>query len=207
MAHPRLITVVDRLGISPGVGDGSIGSICSARGIDCAFLLAVVNTFIDRDYFPSETGTFATGPTVDYLRKTAAYYRHVQIPNILRHFDKLMAKSGTDNNLPMLREFLDGAVRQLEGCLGNDERLLQAATSPGADGTDARELVEAHSEVEEKLHDVLWFFIVHLHGDYDRNLCMAVVSAVSALYDDYVQNNRIRSRILIPTVCCKDARP
>lgn len=60
--------------------------------------------------------------------------------------------------------------------------------------------VAGYMEVEEKLHDLLYFFVEHLRGNYDANLCTAVVSAVFSLERDLCQNNRIRSRILLPLI-------
>ena len=52
LEHPQLIPVVNRLGIMLGVGDMSIGSICANAHIDPDFFLSMVNTFLDKDYFP-----------------------------------------------------------------------------------------------------------------------------------------------------------
>ena len=52
--------------------------------------------------------------------------------------------------------------------------------------------------MEEKIDDLLSFFVMHLKGEYEPNLCVAVVTAIFALRKDIRQNNRIRSRILLP---------
>ena len=35
---PSIIPVINRLGVSLGVGDDSVGAVCAERGIDSAFL-------------------------------------------------------------------------------------------------------------------------------------------------------------------------
>lgn len=55
MAHPSIIPVINRLGVSLGVGDDSVGAVCAERGIDSAFFISVVNTFLDESYFPSNS--------------------------------------------------------------------------------------------------------------------------------------------------------
>jgi regulator of cell morphogenesis and NO signaling len=42
--------------------------------------------------------------------------------------------------------------------------------------------------------------VKHLSGDYDDNLCYAVLFAISSLEKDIKQHNRIRYRILVPMV-------
>lgn len=201
MTHPSLIPVVNRLGVALGVGDDSIGSLCRARGIDPAFFLSVVNTFLDERYFPANPrDTFTLEKTIDYLAKTGVYYEQSLLPNIDRHFSSLMARSGENNNLHLLRNFFDGMREQLGRCLRYDVEVLYPALAGGwvPEGADA--MAAGHSEVEEKLHDLLYFFVSQLSGDYDRNLCVAVVSAVFSLERDIHQNNRIRQRILLPLI-------
>ena len=41
-------------------------------------------------------------------------------------------------------------------------------------------------------------FVVHLKGDYNSNLCQAVLTALLSIKKDITQNNRIRNRILRP---------
>ena len=52
--------------------------------------------------------------------------------------------------------------------------------------------------VEEKLNDLLSLIVRHLSGDYDINLCHAVIFALCSLRNDIKQHNRIRNRILRP---------
>lgn len=199
MRHPSLIPVINRLGIALGVGDNTIGRICVDAHISPDFFLSIVNTFIDEEYFPlNATDTFSLEMMIDYIRKTSMYYRHIQIPNIDRHFQSLILRSGNDNNLQMLRRFYDDMKAQLVRCLDCEEKILMSLSSGSGDIVDSVPLVDGYREVEEKLHDLLTFFVVHLQGDYDRNLCMAVVSAIFSLEKDIRQNNRIRNRILIP---------
>lgn len=201
MAHPSIIPVINRLGVSLGVGDDSVGAVCAERGIDSAFFISVVNTFLDESYFPSNSrDTFSLEKTIDYLSKTSVCYLRVQLPNIERHFDSLISRSGTDNYLGLLRHFFTDMRHELVECVNYDERLLFPALRNGNVPSDCNRYVNAHTEVEEKLHDLLTFFVVHLQGDYDRNLCMAVVSSVFSLQKDVSQNNRIRNRILLPII-------
>ena len=54
----------------------------------------------------------------------------------------------------------------------------------------------ADDSIEDKINDLLSMFVIHLKGDYDHNLALAVLMAVVSLKKDITQNNRIRNRIL-----------
>ena len=60
---------------------------------------------------------------------------------------------------------------------------------------DAR---RAADSIEDKLSDLKNMFVIHLRGDYDRNLCQAVLFAIISFEKDIRQNNRIRNHILYP---------
>ncbi len=199
LAHPQLIPVINRLGVGLGVGEQNIGTICLQRDIDVDFFLSVINTFLDEDYFPvNAKDTFTLEKTADYLQKTSRYYLHVQLPNIRRHFESLISRSGKANNLAKLFEFFEETSSLLREAVASDDRELYPAFAEGKAEKETAASVKSHKEVEEQLHDLLYLFVAHIRGDYDRNLATAVVTSIFSLETDYSQNNRIRRRILLP---------
>lgn len=200
-SHPAVIPVINRLGVRLGVGDGTIADSCRRLGIDSSFFLAVVNTYINDDYFPEDGSSFGFRETVDYLMKTDNDYLRLQIPNIERHLDMLMTRSRGENNLYLLRGFFHELKRELESCIAADiENLFPVLLGEDRGEVSYSGLLEGarHESVEEKIDDLLSFFVMHLKGEYEPNLCVAVVTAIFALRKDIRQNNRIRSRILLP---------
>lgn len=199
LTHPQLIPVVNRLGVSLGMGELSVASVCSREHIDTDFFLSIINTFLDSDYFPvNARDTFTMEKTVEYLERTSQYYLRIQLPNIRRHFQSLISRSDTENNLGSLHEFFEETASQLETCVQFDVETAFPKLIAGEAGDDIEKSALNHSEVEEKLHDLLYLFVAHIKGGYDRNLATAVASAIFALETDYRQNNRIRRRILLP---------
>lgn len=196
ISNPQLIPVVHRLGVKLGVGRNSIGSICSSLHIDADFFLSIVNTFLNEDYFPALPSRFDPDMTVGYLRETGNYYRLVQIPNIERHFVPLIKTSGLDNNLSLLIEFFNQIKLQIIDEVVYDKSVLFPLIEK--DGTASAQDLHAneHFEIEARLHDLLYFMVASLKGNYEPNLCNAVIQAISALDKDYSQNNRIRTRML-----------
>lgn len=201
MAYPQLIPVVNRLGVNLGVSDFTVVEACKKKNIDPVFFLSVVNTFIDPDYFPTDIkGSFTLSKTVEYIRKTNAFYRHVQLPNIERHFHSLIEKSGKNNNLDMLYDFFLKMKRHLENWMSIEEKEFFSESKNKILSSDFDAVINGYADSEERIHDLLFFFVSHLKGEYDKNLCMAVVSSLSWLDADFKQNNRIRNRILVSGV-------
>lgn len=198
--HPSLIPVIGRMGIELGVGDYTIAEICAQHEIRSEFMVSIINTFLDEEYFPSEAlNSFSLEKTVSYLERTGDFYLHVQLPNIEVHFNRLIDRSGSENNLKLLQRFFLDMKNQLsESIVFEKEQLFPALKAKEFKKVNPDHIISVNSEIEEKLHDLLTFFVVHLKGSYDRNLCMAVVSSVFALSKDVRQNNRIRTRILLP---------
>lgn len=209
---PTLIPVINRFGITLGVGDLTIEETCQKYQIDCNFFLAVLNTHIDKDYFP-DLDQVHLSMVIDYLSMTDLYYSNVQLPNIERHFNLLLAKN-TEASLQLLNKFFQEVRDEMQASISNDLELWFPLLK--SDRDKAREmLIEAQNDnsnelllpygqsgLEDKIKDLISFFVIHLKGDFDKNLCVAVISAIFILEKDIRQTNRIRDRILQP-LCIK----
>ncbi len=207
MAHPGCLPVLQRFGINLGVGGRTIGEECARLGIDEEFFLLILNTYLNADYHPKEGASEMAGGSrdayrlADYLEKTDEWYEQVQLPNIVRHFRPLLASGAGEGNLPLLGKFFEDFRLELLNRIEADRRrLLPALRGEGEAMTAATagRLLDADFSIEEKISDLESFFVIHLEGNFNPNLCVAVVSAIFALGRDVRQNNRIRQRILRP---------
>lgn len=205
---PSVIQVFNRFNIFLGVGDATIESACRHLGLDVSLLLAIVNTYFNRNYFPEAlSGKFNLRILLDYLIKTDEYYRDILLPNIERHFNLLISKSDgmeQSSNLHLLKKFFIEVKEEMLGVITTDLENWFPALKANIESFASIEEMEKMAGVfssrvlEEKISDLMMFFVIHLKGNYDRNLCVAVVSALSTLEKDIQQNNRIRNRILLP---------
>ena len=202
LSYPTLLPVVDRLGIHLGVEDKTIKEICLKDNIEVDFFLSIINTFIDEDYFPQRASSiFSLDKTIDYLEKTDAYYQNIQLPNIVNHFERLLKISGENNNLAFIKNFFEDIRKELSSLiLYEKEELFPSLLNQNSKDFSEPRLIEGYLEIEDKLHDLLTFFIVHLKGEYNVNLSIAVVSGIFMLHKDIHENNRIRKRILLPLI-------
>lgn len=209
--EPSVVPVINRFDIVLGVGDRTIKSICKEKGIDTSFFITILNAFIHESFFlENVTGAFNAGDVVDYLRKTNNSYLRNQLPNIERHFAALISRSDSNNNLPLLFNFYREVKTEIERRIDSDNQWFDAIISAEQSNSEvsvAGNAVQAESDsIEDKLSDLINMFVIHLRGDYDRNLCHAVLFADISLEKDICQNNRIRNRVLRPLVDALNSR-
>lgn len=204
---PSTITVLDRFGITLGVGDARVIDTCHEKDIDVDFFITILNTYINEDYFPQEIlASFNVAKLVDYLSKTNSYYERNVLPNIERHFAFLLSKSpSANNNLVLMRQFFDEVKGELLQRIKNDcdswfpEILSNEQQTSLSVKTVMNDIEnECTDPIEDKIDDLINMLIMHLKGDYDHNLGYAVIVAIFSLKKDIKQNNRIRNRILRP---------
>ena len=208
--EPSVVPVINRFDIVLGVGDRTIKSICKEKGIDTSFFITILNAFINESFFlENVTGAFNAGDVVDYLRKTNNSYLRNQLPNIERHFAALISRSDSNNNLPLLFNFYREVKTEIERRIDSDNQWFDAIISAEQSNSEvsvAGNAVQESDSIEDKLSDLINMFVIHLRGDYDRNLCHAVLFAVISLEKDICQNNRIRNRVLRPLVDALNSR-
>ena len=201
-----LIPVVARFGITLGMGEKSIATICLEHNLDADFFVTILNTYINEDFFPEKRlQSFCIENIIDYLTKTNLYYRRFQLPNIERHFARWVELSNSaENNMALVYQYFGTVRHELQARLDSDAndwfpRLRERVKTHGESiQIEASHPLVATDTVEEKLNDLLSLIVKHLTGDYDINLCHAVIFALTSLRDDIRQHNRIRNRILRP---------
>ncbi len=224
LQEPSTITVLDRFGISLGVGDVRIIDACHEHDIDVNFFITILNTYINENYFPQAALlAFSTSRIIEYLAKTNEYYERNVIPNIERHFAFLISKTLAhksdsasqsqacerdhfikNSNLVLMRQFFEEVKIELLQRIEEDRNkwfptiALNEMRSIGKMPHPVKDAQDISDPIEEKIDDLINMLIMHLKGDYDHNLGYAVITAIFSLKKDIKQNNRIRYRILQP---------
>lgn len=177
-----LIPVINRFGIRLGLGDKSIGEICRSANLDADFFLAILNTYINEDYFPErKLQRIDISLVIDYLNRTDDYLVHGQLHNLEKHLNAFIALSDPNNRqFELIRklffEFKDELTSQIR-----------------------KGVMERNIPIESIL-DMKNIFIRHISGNYNDNMCYAVVFTIDSLQRDIENHNRIRDKILKPMI-------
>ncbi|MDH6358147.1 helix-turn-helix transcriptional regulator [Parabacteroides sp. PF5-9] len=209
--YPSLIPVINRFGIRLGLGDKSVKTICEEQGLDTDFFLTMINTFLNEEYFPEKKlQTFHASQIIDYLTKTNHYYLRYQLPNIERHLNLFISAQG-NNSLNLIGRFFSSFKEELLMRISNDEKewfpyglslieKIKEEQTPIRQEYHLASSISPEDPLEALLADLKSIIIKHLSGEYDDNLCYAVIFAINSLEKDMRQHNRIRYRILTPMV-------
>ncbi len=205
--EPSLIPVINRFGIRLGLGDKTIKEICEEKSLDPDFFTSIINTFRYDDYFPeTKFRSFNIGQVMDYLTKTDNSYERFLIPNIESHLNFFIERSDPSNaSLSVIRKFFSVFKKELIERIHSDKKEFFPSIKAMLENYNSDELYigsvfEENESMEEKLRDIKNLIIIHLNGEYDQNLCYAVLVSICNLEKDIHQNNRIRNRILMPLV-------
>lgn len=177
----QLIPVINRFGIKLGLGDKSIGEICHQENINLDFFLVILNTFLNEDYFPErKLHKIEISLITAYLEHTDIYIRNIQLYNLEKHLNAFIAMSDPDNKqLELIRRLFI----KFKGSITNQSVKI----------TDNNESLAL-------LNDLKNIFIKHISGNFNENMCYAVVFGISSLQKELIKYNRIIEKILLPKV-------
>ncbi|MCM1520944.1 MAG: hypothetical protein NC098_09175 [Lachnoclostridium sp.] len=193
----EIIPLINRLGIRLGTADMTVDQVAEAHDLNPQFLLCIINTFTNDNYFPETALRKVDISTmIQYLELTDRYYLHFKIPNIERHFNALLSSNPENSSLSLLHRLFDKAKTDLKALVRHDLDTLFPAIVTG--NTPASLDDTPAAKVEEMFADLLSMIVKHISGPFDDNLCYATIVAVQGLLSDLRKNNRLRNLIFLP---------
>lgn len=178
----QLIPVINRFGIKLGLGDKTIGDICHDADINIDFFLTILNTFVNENYFPErQLQKFDIELVFNYIKKTDAYLLHAQLYNLEKHLNAFISMSDPNNKqLELIRrlflKFKNELTQQIE-----------------------QNMMDGEAPVALLL-DLKSIFIKHISGNFNENMCYAVLFSIDSFQKDLQKHNRIKEKILKPMI-------
>lgn len=178
----QLIPVINRFGIKLGFGDRNIGEICRLVNINTDFFLAILNTFLNEDYFPEKKlQRFDIELVIEYLKQTDRYLIHAQLYNLEKHLNAFISISDPNNGqLKLIHKLF---VEFKEELIKEIEQGMVKCDTPLALLTDLKSII-----------------IKHISGNFNQNMCYAVIFTIDSFQRDLEKHNRIREKILQPMI-------
>ena len=205
-AHPSLLTLLNRLGISLGFGDRSIADVCEQSGVDTGFFLLICNVYTFNNYVPSTATILGTDMTglVPYLEKSHRYYVDKRLPHIERHLDAIAQKLNGRIGQVFI-SFFQEYKQEVEAHFVHEEQdvfpHIRALLDGKKDTTySVDEFLHTHSDIEGKLDDLLNIVFKYLPPQVDDDNVMDVVYDILRLSEDLKKHTFIEERIMVPMV-------
>lgn len=205
-AHPSLLALLPRLGISLGFGDRSIADVCEESGVDTAFFLLICNVYTFNNYVPSTAAILGTDMTglVPYLERSHKYYVEKRLPHIECHLDAI-AQNLKGRIGQVFISFFKEYKREVVDHFAHEERdvfpHIRALMSGERDTTySIGEFIDTHSDIEGKLDDLLNIVFKYLPPQADDDNVLDVVYDILRLSEDLKKHTFIEERIMVPLV-------
>ena len=179
--HHILIPIVNRFGIRLGVGNKTIENICDEQDLNIDFILTIMNVYLDENYTPKNNLTQLDLETIaNYFNETIKDYLQSLVPNIEKHLHAFIALSDPNNK----------ELRILQKVFVQFKEELTQHLEKGLKHTGAYP--------HELLLDIKSILIKHVSGNFNQNLCYAVIFSIGSLESDLIIHNRLRNSILKP---------
>ncbi len=204
-AHPSLATMLSRFGLSLGFGDKSVKDVCSQRGVNPQFFLLICNVYDNEDYLPARDELLATDMTglVPYLKLSHAYYKGKRLPHIEQHLHHI-AEQMTPRVATVFMQFFAQYRDEVSAHFAYEEKNvfphLLALQDGSRDSYSISSYLEAHSNIEDKLDDLLQIIFKYLPQSATGDDAVDVVYDILQLSTDLKKHSLIEEKILVPYV-------
>ena len=205
-AHPSLLSLLSRLGISLGFGDRSLADVCEESGVDTAFFLLICNVYTFNNYVPSTAAILGTDMTglVPYLEKSHKYYVEKRLPHIECHLDAIAQKLNGRIGKVFI-SFFKEYKEEVETHFMHEERdvfpHIRGLMAGKRDATySIGEFIDTHSDIEGKLDDLLNIVFKYLPPQVDDDNVLDVVDDILRLSEDLKKHTFIEEKIMVPLV-------
>lgn len=212
------LTVLNRFGIELGFGDKSVEDVCKMYHVDADFFLEIVNTFVDKDYFPKKhLQTFPVKLITNYLQKTHDDYHQNKVPEIEFLIEQMVNSCYTQKDkIVLLKKFFNDYKQELLNHTKREEEVvfpytlaIEKAYLSDKPDQSVLKLMETysidvfqneHDNIEEKLFDLKNIIIKYLPQPKNSKLCNKLLFELFNLEQDLNDHSRIEEKVLVPKI-------
>jgi regulator of cell morphogenesis and NO signaling len=205
-AHPSLLSLLTRLGISLGFGDRSIADVCESSGVDTDFFLLICNVYTFNNYVPSTAAILGTDMNglVPYLEKSHKYYVDKRLPHIECHLDAIAQKLNGRIGEVFISFFKEYKREVVDHFMHEEKEVFPhiGALMMGQRDTSysISKFLQTHSDIEGKLDDLLNIVFKYLPPQVDDDNVLDVVYDILRLSEDLKKHTFIEEKIMVPLV-------
>lgn len=207
-ANNHLLPVINRFGIMLGNKDKSLEKICIAQHINIDFLLAILNTYHNAEYFPvKELKSFSPVDIISYLKKTHQYYTGYILPKLESLLNLLIHSDHTNKHqLEIIEQFYQKYKKEFVLHIREEEELvfpyiIQLVSKDFKKFEyNIHTFEKEHSNVDIKLNDLKCLIVKYIEPVYDPNICNEFLITLFSFEKDVRDHARIEDKILIPLV-------
>ncbi|QQS52737.1 MAG: hypothetical protein IPM71_08390 [Bacteroidota bacterium] len=214
-----VLPILNRFNIHLGFGNKTVSEICKEREVHVQFFLEIVNSFLDKDYFPqSELQSFPLKYIIEYIKRSHIFYVDFKVPQIEQLIVRLIENASADNkkSYELIQNFFLEYKTELLVHIEKEEKnvhpyvlKIDEAYQSGQITEEIKKLVECepisnyaddHDNVEDKLFDLKNLVIKYLPPAQDYTLSNTILIELFRLERDLSDHSRIEDKVLVPKV-------
>ena len=214
-----ILPILNRFDIHLGFGNKTVKEICEDHNVHQQFFLEIVNSFLDKEYFPeSELKSFPLKYIIDYIKQSHVFYVDFKVPQIEGMISELLQKASAGNkkSYELIQNFFLEYKTELITHIDKEESDVHPYVLTIDNAYQSREISESikqlvkkqpislyaddHDDVEDKLYDLKNLMIKYLPPDKDYTLSNAILYELFRLERDLGDHSRIEEKVLIPKV-------
>jgi Regulator of cell morphogenesis and NO signaling len=205
-ANHNLIFMLPRLGIPLGFGDKSVAEVCAKYDVPVDFFLLICNVYTYDSYIPDKEEIVVVDMRllIPYLRASHKFYLCEWLPHIEQHLVSISTEVEKKYGNVLKRFFKDYKNEVSEHFLYEEKIIfpyLESLISNNADNAyHIKDYEEAHSNIEDKLNDLMQIIFKYLPGDISSVDSVEVVFDIFRLSSDLNKHALIEEKIFVPYV-------
>jgi regulator of cell morphogenesis and NO signaling len=211
VAHPALLLVMNRFGLSLGVGDKTVREACKEKHIDENTFLAVINLTINesKDYEVSPEEISLKALTA-YLMNAHAYFFNFRYPSIRQKLIDAIDRSDAQFYALMLR-YYDEYVNELKLHTEFEEKTIFARVDSNLKEetqvhTPIGNLHRWHEQIAMKMNEIKNIIIKYFPPNEDSSALNLAVYDLFACEEEFNNHCRIEDLLLTPAILANEIK-
>ena len=205
-ANHNLIFMLPRLGIPLGFGDKCVAEVCAKYDVPVDFFLLVCNVYTYDWYIPDKKNVVFVDMRllIPYLRASHDFYIRERLPHIEQHLD-CIATEAEKKYGTVLKCFFEEYKKEVSEHFQYEENIvfpyIESLISRKPNSAyHIKDYEKAHSNIEDKLNDLMQIIFKYLPGNISPVDSVEVVFDIFQLSSDLNKHSLIEEKILVPYV-------
>lgn len=206
ISNPKLMLTLSRFGIDLGFGDHCVKEVCDKANVSSSFFLLICNLYTNSDYVPSceELDSVDIDTILSYLSVSHRYYVEERIPHIEHHLNRII-EACPERFGKTLKRFFNEYKNEVANHFRYEEETVFPYINSLCDDSakkqfSIREFESNHSNIEDKLGDLMNILIKYLPADIFPKERIEISLDIMDLSSDLNCHTLVEERVLVPFV-------
>lgn len=209
VTHPAMLLIMNRFGLSLGVGDKTVGEACREKQIDENTFLAVINlTIHPSDNYAIAPEEISLKTLTDYLMNAHAYFFNFRYPSIRQKLIAAIDRSDAQFYALMLR-YYDEYVDELKQHTDFEEKTIFKRAESFVNEeihthTPIGSLHRWHEQIAMKVNEIKNIIIKYFPPNEDSSALNLAVYDLFACEEEFNTHCRIEDLLLTPAIVANE---